>query len=564
MFIINFLKNSMNDKKNELVETDNIINLEIRNNKKGNKDNLNSSEKNNLDDKNEDIEKEKLENFLNKEKEYKLIITNLEKELEEERNKVDNLKLKESSDLIVNMLKNDISKINDETEEILKLNIIQRKKLENVGKEIDLKLKKINLKVITKKIKEENLKKIDFKNNKKNNKNKDNNNEKELEEEENIKMKDKEIENIKKLIINLKKENELLKEKCNKTKNIQLQFNLKDNKKEKELEIEKLNKDIKIINVKLKEHSKCNLVKEEYEKKIKLIRNDIKFEKSKNNNLKEKLFFLNKRITKLSSFNPSNKQKQFSKMKGSLSQQNIFSTNVQIDNKNVLTIKKQIKDNYNPLSMKISYLNEKELNYLFSALNNDKILYEDLLKKLKIYETNLKTKEFSLKQNIKDKIFLKNEISEKINELKSRNGEYLIQKDILTSQINELTINKNTNNNKLNNLTNQINSISDEIKEKDKNIKSLINQLNTIRDLINNANAQNNNILNIQRYIENVSSNPLKEKIKKNKNNLSSDLKKYRNNLSDHQINFHIKVTKRNNSINEDFFITDKKNNINK
>ena len=154
MFIINFLKNSMNDKKNELVETDNIINLEIRNNKKGNKDNFNSSEKNNLDDKNEDIEKEKLENFLNKEKEYKLIITNLEKELEEERNKVDNLKLKESSDLIVNMLKNDISKINDETEEILKLNIIQRKKLENVGKEIDLKLKKINLKVITKKIKE--------------------------------------------------------------------------------------------------------------------------------------------------------------------------------------------------------------------------------------------------------------------------------------------------------------------------------------------------------------------------------------------------------------------------
>ena len=86
----------MNDKKNELVETDNIINLEIRNNKKGNKDNLNSSEKNNLDYKNEDIEKEKLENFLNKEKEYKLIITNLEKELEEERNKVDNLKLKES------------------------------------------------------------------------------------------------------------------------------------------------------------------------------------------------------------------------------------------------------------------------------------------------------------------------------------------------------------------------------------------------------------------------------------------------------------------------------------
>lgn len=126
MFIINFLKNSMNDKKNELVETDNIINLEIRNNKKGNKDNLNSSEKNNLDYKN-DIEKEKLENFLNKEKEYKLIITNLEKELEEERNKVDNLKLKESSDLIVNMLKNDISKINDETEEILKLNIIQEK-----------------------------------------------------------------------------------------------------------------------------------------------------------------------------------------------------------------------------------------------------------------------------------------------------------------------------------------------------------------------------------------------------------------------------------------------------
>ena len=163
----------MNDKKNELVETDNIINLEIRNNKKGNKDNLNSSEKNNLDYKNEDIEKEKLENFLNKEKEYKLIITNLEKEIEEERNKVDNLKLKESSELIVNMLKNDISKINDETEEILKLNIIQRKKLENVGKEIDLKLKKINLKVITKKIKEENLKKIDFKNNKKNNKNKD-------------------------------------------------------------------------------------------------------------------------------------------------------------------------------------------------------------------------------------------------------------------------------------------------------------------------------------------------------------------------------------------------------
>ena len=128
----------MLDKKNDNLTPDNNIRIEIINNKidKKEKKDLNKN-KNIKINYNEMSCEEKKVNFLNKEKEYKLIISNLEKELEEERNKFDDLKIKETSNLVVNMLKNDISKINNETEEILKLNIMQRKKLENVGKEID-------------------------------------------------------------------------------------------------------------------------------------------------------------------------------------------------------------------------------------------------------------------------------------------------------------------------------------------------------------------------------------------------------------------------------------------
>ena len=192
----------MLDKKNDILTPDNNIRIEIINNKIENNEKKDLNKNKNIKIQNNEMScEEKKDNFLNKEKEYKLIISNLEKELEEERNKFDDLKIKETSNLIVNMLKNDISKINNETEEILKLNIMQRKKLENVGKEIDSRLKKINLKVITKKIKEENYKKTVQK---KKQIIKLNNIEKgeEKKEKECLKMIDKQIENQKlKMII---------------------------------------------------------------------------------------------------------------------------------------------------------------------------------------------------------------------------------------------------------------------------------------------------------------------------------------------------------------------------
>ena len=490
----------MFDKINDILTPDNNIRIEIINNKIENNEKKDLNKKKNIKIQyNEMSCEEKEDNFLNKEKEYKLIISNLEKELEEERNKYDDLNIKETSNLIVNMLKNDISKINNETEEILKLNISQRKKLEIVGKEIDSRLKKINLKVITKKIKEENYKKTVQK---KKQIIKLNNIEKgeEKKEKECLKMIDKQIENVKKLMTNLKKENELLNEKYNKTNNLKLQFELKKNNKIKELEIEKLNKEIKQLNIKLKEHSKCNEVKDDYEKKIKLARDEIEYEKVKKDNLKEKLLHLNKRMIKISNFKEQNKSK---KLRGSISQQNIFSTNILVDNKNHLIIKKQVRDLSKILSPRIKRLTQKELNYLFIALNKDKNEYENLLKKLKIYEVNLKLKESSYKNNIKEKRYIKSELDEKLNYLQIKNGENIIQKDILNSQYNDLVINNASTNNKLNNLNNKIKSVSDEIKEKDKNIKSLTTQLKTLRDLINNSTYKNFNT-NIKKYIHEI------------------------------------------------------------
>ena len=561
----------MLNKKNDILTPDNNISIEIINNKIENneKKDLNKNKKIKIQNNEMNCE-EKKENFLNKEKEYKLIISNLEKELEEERNKFDDLKIKETSNIVVHMLKNDISKINNETEEILKLNIMQRKKLENVGKEIDSRLKKINLKVITKKIKEENYKKNVQKNKQIKKLNKIEKGE-EKKEKEDLKMIDKQIENVKKLMNNLKKENELLNEKYNKTNNLKLQFQLKKNNKVKELEIEKINKEIKQLNNKLKEHSKCIEVKDDYEKKIKLARDEIEYEKVKKDNLNEKLLHLNKRIIKISNFNEQNKSK---KMRGSISQQNIFSTNILVDNKNNLIIKKQVRDLSKVLSPRIKYLSQKELNYLFIALNKDKNEYENILKKFKIYEVNLKLKESTYKHNIKEKRYIKSELDEKLNYLQIKNGENIIQKDLLNSQYNELLINNTSTSNKLNNLNKQIKSVSDEIKEKDKNIKILTTQLKTLRDLINNSNYTNFNT-NIKNYIHEIQkesrnslnehsnriktktfySNSSKKKIKIEKKNN----KNTKTNIIDNQNFSQIKVTKRNNSMNEFFFTNNKK-----
>ena len=260
-------------------------------------------------------------------------------------------------------------------------------------------------------------------------------------------------------------------------------------------------------------------------------------------------------------------------MRGSISQQNIFSTNIVIDNKNKLIIKKQVKDLSKILSPRIKYLSQKELNYIFIALNKDKNEYDNLLKKFIIYEINLKSKESSYKHNIKEKKYIKSELDEKLNYLQIKNGENIIQKDILNSQYNELKVNNASINNKFNNLNNQIKSVSDEIKEKDKNIKLLTRQLKTLRDLINNSNYKNFNI-NIKNYIHEVqkesrnslndhSSNDLKTKtFYSNSSKKIIKIEKKNKNIKTKFIdnpNFsHIKVTKRNNSINE-FFVTNNK-----
>ena len=108
----------------------------------------------------------------------------------------------------------------------------------------------------------------------------------------NIESRKKQLKNIISLIEILENENQKLLNKIRKAKNTKNYYDLIEFQKKQELKINDLIKEIKIKKTQLIEHSKCNIIKSELNKKIEVIKEEINIIHDKNIEIKKKFDIL--------------------------------------------------------------------------------------------------------------------------------------------------------------------------------------------------------------------------------------------------------------------------------
>ena len=208
--------------------------------------------------------------------EYKTKITQLEEQIEQEKN-ISKSKSTKNKEIL------EIQEKIADTQKQIKLyvhrNNKQREQLQLLSNEIDKKLELIDFKALKKQI----LKRT--------NENNDNKTEREIIDI-NIESRRKQLENIISLIEILEKENVTLINKIKKAKNIRKYYEILDLQQKQENKINELNKEIKAKRIKLKEHGKCNDIKSELLKKIEFIKDEINRNHGKNTEVRKKLDFL--------------------------------------------------------------------------------------------------------------------------------------------------------------------------------------------------------------------------------------------------------------------------------
>ena len=349
---------------------------------------------------------ENKDDFVEREKHYKEKIEQLENDLQKERNTYEIFD--KNSEIIIN-LKNDISSKEKQIEEITAQNNKQKEELELVSHEIDLKLKKLSDSTQIVNIKKR---------------------ENQIQSNEDIKMKEKQINNVNSIIDILQNENEKLK--------IKLDFLIHNSganaEKFKLMELDKkilsLNKDIKKKKLIIQEHNKCASIKNQILKKINLIQKEIYTEREISNKLKKKLGSTgNKYMLIKQDYENKIKNKRFSK-----------------SNKKVF-LKKE-----NPTQISFS---QNEINAILYSVNNDKNTFFNILRKLNVSEDIINGINFEGNNNIK---YMENQIEilenkQKVNIEKSNK---------LLEQINEVEQNNNSKNKKINLLKNELDNLLDE------------------------------------------------------------------------------------------------------
>ena len=375
----------------------------------------------------ENYNPEKTDDFTEREKHYKEKIEQLENDLQKERNIYEIFD--KNSEVIIN-LKNDILLKEKEIQEITAQNNKQKEELELVSHEIDLKLKKLSdtTQIV-------NIKKRDN----------------QTQSYEDIKMKEKQINNINNIIDILQNENDKLK--------IKLDFLIHNSgttvEKFKIIELDKkvlsLNKDIKKKKQIIQEHNKCASIKNQILKKISLIQKEIYSERELSHKLKKKLGNIgNKYMSIKQEYENKFKNQRFSR-----SNKKIF-LKKETPPKNVFT--------------------KNELEAILCAVNYNKNAFYEIMKKLNVNEEIINKINFDGNNNNNIK-FIENQIEifqnkHKINIEKSNK---------LLEQINEVEQNNSNKNKKINLLKNELDNLLDEhnnnspMKNNDFNKKDKIN-----------------------------------------------------------------------------------------
>ena len=376
----------------------------------------------------ENLNQESIDNFLEREKHYKEKIEQLENDLQKERNTYEIFN--KNSEIILN-LKNDISSKEKEIKEITLQNNKQKEELELVSHEIDLKLKKLSdsTQIV-------NIKKRDYQN----------------QSNEDIKMKEKQINNINNIIDILQNENDKLKIKLD----VLLHNSGTTGEKIKVIELDKkilsLNKDIKKKKLIIQEHAKCASIKNQILKKINLIQKEIYTERESLNKLKKKLGATgNKYMLIKQDYENKNKNQRFSR-----------------SNKKIY-----LKKENQPQIL----FTQNELNAILYSVNNDKIAFHNILAKLNINEDFINNISFEGNNNIK---YVENQIEifqnkQKLNIEKSNK---------LLEQINEVEQNNNNKNKKINLLKNELDNLLDEHNNNNSKENNDFNEKE--KDIVNN------------------------------------------------------------------------------
>ena len=348
---------------------------------------------------------EKSNDFEEREKHYKEKIEQLENDLDKERNiyQIDN----KNSEIITN-IKNEILSKEKEIQEIIEKNNKQKEQLESISHEIDIKLKKLSdtTHIVQIKKKEESINLDD-----------------------DIKVKEKQINNINNLIDILQIENDKLKMKLD-----FITYNNGNNgEKFKIIELDKkilsLNQDIKQKKMIIQEHNKCLSIKNQILKKISLIQKEIFSEKEKNNKFKRKLSSTESKYILIKQDYENKFKNQYNSVRNNNS-----------------------KKIYNNDSIQ-NYFSQNELNAIFGAVGGNQNLFKNILKKLNINENNIEGNNnakflenqieiFQKKQKIN--IIKNNQLIEEIHEIEKKNNNKNKEIDKLKKELENL---KKINNN---------------------------------------------------------------------------------------------------------------------
>ena len=342
----------------------------------------------------------KINNFEEREKQYKEKIEQLENDLDKERNICD---IDNKNSEIISSIKNEILSKEKQIQEIIDKNNKQKEQLESISHEIDLKLKKLSDTTHIVQIK----KKDDI-----------------MNLNDDIKVKEKQINNINNLIDILQIENDKLKMKLD-----FMIYNSRNNgEKFKIIELDKkilsLNQDIKQKKMIIQEHNKCLSIKNQILKKISLIQKEIFGEKEKNNKLKKKLNSTESKYMLI-------KQDYENKFKN---QFNSYTTK----NKQFYNIDNNINNNY---------FSQNELNAILNAVGGNKNIFRNILQKLNINENiiegsnNAKYLENQidiLQKQQKINIIKNNKLIEEINEIEKKNSNKNKEIDKLKNELENL------------------------------------------------------------------------------------------------------------------------------
>ena len=421
---------------------------------------------------------------MEQENQYKEQITQLQKELEIEKEKSQSKQIDPS---LISSLKNEIANKNKEIKKYANINTKQRDQLEQLSQEIDNKLNKMNYKAVTRNFQSEN-KKINylssagvynhFKHNSVNNSNTE-----QKTIDNSISAKEKQLKNIMSLIEILKKENENLKIKIENAKNTEQKFKLIDDKKDQEKQLINLNFDIKKKKMELKEHSRCPTIKAELLKKISMLKEEIVL-------AHEKLVEVQKKYDEL-----ENKNK--------LEQQGLFNSKGEklnkFGNKTKTKFKKYVVPKQKPAKViqeesiidvppKIGEIfTDKELNAMFNALDKNRTKYDALLKRFNVQNIYVDSLEARHKLDIKQKLDKINELDEQIEFMSIKKGEYNANIQIYKKQILAAQEEKKNYKTKIDAVLEEISKKNKINSRKDNEIKQLQAQLAKFKKYLKNG-----------------------------------------------------------------------------